>query len=476
MTSKYCVINYESYYNTQRLLLNIGSILVILFTVLGFPFFFVELYQPVIDKLNDDRGSEYWRFIAWSVVIVSFFVNILIFINNGFVLGIFHNQYGSTLLAILIFLIVFSVLCYGVWIINFLSCVVAIWYLKFYDIFSKDLPLPRLLNKFCTPDNSNSQATAEQGNPRATAEQDGPRATAEQGSPRATAEQGSPQANAEQGNPERSAGTCCCGGYSKKRCCPYSIVIALGYTIVVHFLQLLSFHVVYIILGAIASPSVTLSVLCNYVTAYLFAVVYISVILKYMDKVYFKKYVSLNFIFCILPLFSGGLLLIVSVACFTALFYRFTVAMDYTSQNEGILGVVKSIFPSILVTVLSFIGNKILVHIQKSSRSEKNSRSSTETPLGHNQRGPADSGYHGNPSNSVTSETSSSSSQEVSVANGRIANTLRISDEATPSRPGMNHFPAGSTAGSTRKAGAGSSEEKKQLITTAEVEQEGEEM
>ena len=207
-------------------------------------------------------------------------------------------------------------------------------------------------NHEATAEQGSPRATAEQGSPRATAEQGNPRATAEQGSPRATAEQGSHRATAEQGNPERSAGTCCCGGYSKKRCCLYSIVIALGYTIVVHFLQLLSFHVVYIILGAIASPSVTLSVLCNYVTAYLFAVVYVAVILKYMDKVHFENYVSLNFISCILPLFTGDLLLIVSVACFTALFYHFTVAMDYTSQNEGIKGVVKSIFPSILAVSL----------------------------------------------------------------------------------------------------------------------------
>ena len=106
----------------------------------------------------------------------------------------------------------------------------------------------------------------------------------------------------------------------------------------------------YIILEAIASPSVTLSVLCNYVTAYLFAVVYVAVILKYMDKVHFENYVSLNFISCILPLFTGDLLLTVSVACFTALLYHFTVAMDYT--NEGIKGVVKSIFPSILAVSL----------------------------------------------------------------------------------------------------------------------------
>ena len=107
--------------------------------------------------------------------------------------------------------------------------------------------------------------------------------------------------------------------------------------------------------------------LCNYVTGYLFAVIYIEVILKYMNKMYFNKYIALNFTCCILPLFIGGLSLIVSVACFTALFYRFTAVMDYTNQNEGVLGVVKSFLPSLFVTfffhpylLLASLGTKFL--------------------------------------------------------------------------------------------------------------------
>ena len=46
MSSKYCVIKHEPYYDTQRNVLNSGSVLVIIFTMLGFPLLFVELYQP----------------------------------------------------------------------------------------------------------------------------------------------------------------------------------------------------------------------------------------------------------------------------------------------------------------------------------------------------------------------------------------------------------------------------------------------
>ena len=547
--SKYCVINYESYYDTQRLLLNIGSALVILFTVLGFPFLFLELYQPVIKKLKDDSGSEYWRFIAWSVVIVSFFVNIAIFINNGFVLHVFYGKYGSTSLGVLTFLIVFSVICYGIWIINFISSLAAIWYLDSSNNFSKDLPLPQLLEKLCEPKNSSPQANAGQGNPlaieqgnhQANAGQGNPQAieqgnhqanagqgnpqAIEQGNHQANAGQGNPQAieqgnhqanagqgnaqaieqgnqanagqgnpqaieqgnhqanagqgnclaNAEQGigNPERSAGTCCCCGYHKG-CCRYCIAIALGYTIVVHFLQLLSFHVVYIILGAIALPFETLSVLCNYVTAYLFAVIYIAVILKYMNKVYFQNYISLNFLCCILPLLIGGLSLITGVACFTALFYRFTEVMEFTSQNEGVLGVVKSFLPSLFVTLLGFIGHKILKRIRR-NRSGNSNGSSKKPRSCRTQKDSNDSSR--STSSSSTSQTSSSSQEVSTDANSprspsRAATPpLIIIEDPTDSGPNRNSSNDSSTkaaAKTTSRAGGKKySEETEPLITPA---------
>ena len=225
--SKYCVINYEGYYDTQRLLLNFGSALVILFTVLGFPLLFVELYQPVIEKLNDSSGSEYWRFIAWSVVIVSFIVNILIFVNNGFVLQSFSKQYDSTSKSILIFLIMFSIICFGAWIINFASCLLAIGHLRNTNSFPKDLPLPLLLERIlntCYNKSLPSKIKTRQS-----------------------------------GAKEHGKNICCC--WNTRQCCSYCYAIAFGYATLVHFLQLVSFHIVYFILGAIASPIGTLCAL-----------------------------------------------------------------------------------------------------------------------------------------------------------------------------------------------------------------------
>jgi len=54
--------------------------------------------------------------------------------------------------------------------------------------------------------------------------------------------------------------------------------------------------------------------------------------------------------------------------------------MDYTSQNEGILGVVKSFLPSLFVTFLGFIGHKILIRIGKKSSKEISEKISPETP------------------------------------------------------------------------------------------------
>ena len=66
-------------------------------------------------------------------------------------------------------------------------------------------------------------------------------------------------------------------------------------------------------------------------------------------------------------------------------------------------------------------------------------------------------------------------SQETSIASGRNASILRISNGGeTPLRHSTRHFKASSTAGSTRRAGIGSSEEKQRLIATAEVEEDEE--
>ena len=456
MPTKYCVINYEGHYDNERLLLNIDSVLVIFFTLLGSPLLFVELYQPIINKLNDDSGSEYWRFVAWNVVIVSSLVNILVFNNNGYVLHVFHSQYDLTS-SIFIFLITFSVICYGVWIINFFSCLTGIFYLSYDERFSKELPIPCLLAIICIPNNSSTQVNDEQDTLHV--------------------ENGLQEEHAEEQLHEHvdpEAG--CCG---KKPPCRYSIAIALGCTIVVHFLQLLSFHIVYFIIGAIASPIDTLSVLCNYVMAYLFAVIYIAVILKYMNKVYFKdisknrKKITYNIICCILPLLIGGLSLIASVCLFVTLFDQFTVVMEVTSQNEGVLGVVKSFLPSLFVTFLGFIGHKILKRIRRKKRKHSGS-SSRETPCTQ--------GYSSNSSRSTSSGSTSqtsSSSQEVSADANSLSSPSRAAittsvtiEDPTDSCPNRNSSSDSSTkaaAKTTSRAGGKKkySEETEPLITLA---------
>ena len=458
-SSKYCVIKHEHYYATQRHLLNIASVLVILFTVVGFPFLFVELYQPVIDMLKDTNqendtsrqndtnqqndtsrqndtnqeknssGSAYWRFITWSVVIVSLIVNILILVNNVFVLNDSDEQYDSTSRN-LVFAI--TVICYFVGIIDFLSCLAAIGYLDWFKSFPKDLPLPLLLEKTCKPDNNCCTRAND-------------------------VEQGSSQGNHE----NRSTGTCSC---HRKGCCLYSIAIAFGYAIFVHFLQLISFHTVYIILGAIASPFETLSVLCNYVTGYLFAVIYIAVILKYMDKVYFIKHsqngveqqdccamlriLSLNVMCCIIPLITGGILLIASVALFTAFFYKFTEVMELTNQNEGVVGVVKSFLPSLFVSLLGFFGHKILKRISRSSRSssEENREGSSQagnTPRGSTSATPSISHEvsgqsMGVPASSHPPQAPAGSGQQGNTSSGSASATSSVSPEISGSSRKMH--------------------------------------
>jgi len=316
MPSKYCVISHLHEYQIQRYLLTFGSVFVILFTILGCPLFFAEVYQQVERKCYNARGSEYWRFLTWSVVITSFIVNALVLANNFYVLMSFYQQYETTSKESLLCLVMFSVIGNGVWIVNFLSGVGVLAYLKWKKMSSRD--------------------------------------------------PSSPEDNITGNDSCSSMWLHICG-------------IALGYAIIVHFLQLISFHVVYVILGAIASPTETLSVVCNYVAGYLFAVTYIAVVLKYVKK---KRFLDRNVTLscCIFPLCIAGLSLIISMTCYTAFFYL----TDSMNQNSGMLGIVKSFLPSLFVMFLGFLGHKVLIYIDNSEQVENSSLKSTDETLQNN--------------------------------------------------------------------------------------------
>ncbi len=329
----YCVLQQEGGYNTQRILLNVASLTITIFFAIGVGATLMKYYSLIEKKL---RESEYWKFLTWSILIISLLAICLILANNGYLLYKICHQYDSKSLEF-VFMIVHSIICFGVWPVDAVCCIVAMRFLQIS---------------------------------------------------------------------------------SRKYCC----FAVTGSTIMVYFIQLMSFHVAYINLGATAAPSETLSVVCSFITVYIFAVIYFAVLVKYLtsrcdcipnewssvcDNSCYRycsrkidscckhkccnyifccldkidsccKHKCCNYIFCCLDkidscckhkccnyIFCGlfviaGTALIGGIAILTAFFYRLPIVMDISSQNEGLWGVIKFVLPALFVSLLGYCGNKIL--------------------------------------------------------------------------------------------------------------------
>ncbi len=567
----YCVLQHQGVYLHRRYILLSGSLLMIIFTVLAFPVLFARLYDSFIEKLRGPSGSEYWRYITWSVLFVSLLVNCLAIANNTMVLMELIEQYEFSRDVFSFFVFLFSVFCFGVWIVDIIGASIAIAYIyrDRPNEFNTRIPPPVLLGKFLkkfeccceffsscnrerdahndeqndTRDNSNLESgnnnptdpehghsdpidpqhdqqtvdpqhgQSDPGNPQH-GQSDPQHSQSDLTDPQhGQSDPGNPQhgqSDPQHGqsdltdpqhgqsdpvdpehnhrdstNPESQRGNPTNTRHDNNSTrhlgrCAKCIALAFGYTIIVHFLQIISFHVVYIMLGAIAAPTETLSVLCSFITAYLFAVIYVAIILKFLDKDnYFKKNLCLDFTLCILPLSVAGIALIVSIALFTAFFYSFNIVMEITSRSEGLWGVVKSFLPALFVAFLGFCGSKLLTYIEPRKRdatsesdSSKESNSSEERDSLRNRtsipHSTPQSSHCGSPPSShdlptqnetrLTTEGESSSAQPPPTDQTSSSLSIENKTEASPTyRRKMNRKPRSSKF-SRKKGGCEESE------------------
>ncbi len=139
------------------------------------------------------------------------------------------------------------------------------------------------------------------------------------------------------------------------------------------FLQLSTFHMPYIILGSIASPIETLSLTSFYIASYFTLIAFVAFFLKITDGLNnsnekpFRRY----FFMCILPLLSA----LVFIACavfFMMFFVTYTLMIQGYRNNNGAIGILGSILPSLFVTAVGIGGTRLIKCI--GGKKEKNKK------------------------------------------------------------------------------------------------------
>ena len=141
------------------------------------------------------------------------------------------------------------------------------------------------------------------------------------------------------------------------------------------FLQLMSFHSVYIVLGTIATPVKTLSLTTFYIALFFSLVAFVAVFLKATDDIDYnqrceRKEKVCILMKCLLPLFAVGLFAVCAFF-FVRYFSNYLTVIQGSNNSVGILSVLGSILPSALIGLAGFCGTRIMNCIGTNNEEEE---------------------------------------------------------------------------------------------------------
>ena len=141
------------------------------------------------------------------------------------------------------------------------------------------------------------------------------------------------------------------------------------------FLQLMSFHSVYIVLGTIATPVETLSLTTFYIALFFNLVAFIAVFLKATDDIDYNQKCGWKELICItmkclLPLLAVGLFAVCAFF-FVIYFSNYLTVIQGSNNSVGILSVLGSILPSALIGLAGFCGTRIMNCIGTNNEEEE---------------------------------------------------------------------------------------------------------
>ena len=251
--SDYCVIDNENLYATQRLYMNLGGMILVVAIMIAAPVLLVGVYDNLRNKLeqkNNPSPSSIFEknmlFFFWSFAFVSFIVDgiILAFDIKTIIENIKlypSNPNGLGFHDIFIYIIAFSAILGATIIGDFICVVIAVVIVNRPG--DNKFPVPALfesIRKLLT----------------------------------------------------YCCRCCCCyychkkpaDGYQQidgpKSCCSECLVFLFGSFSLTLFFQLVCFHSMYIILGALSTPIETLSIITFYIAYFFCFVAFFAIVLK----------------------------------------------------------------------------------------------------------------------------------------------------------------------------------------------------
>ncbi len=141
------------------------------------------------------------------------------------------------------------------------------------------------------------------------------------------------------------------------------LILLFGCVSFTLFIQMISFHFMYILLGTMCTPVTTLSITSFYTATYFCLVTFFAVFLKSTnDENLYKKFQVPNCIKCVTTLTSASLFITTAVL-FVLYFYKYTVMVQEYQNGNGILGIVGSILPSFLIAFGGWCCTRLIKYI-----------------------------------------------------------------------------------------------------------------
>ncbi len=373
--SDFCIIDQESDYSKQRLYMNVGAVILVIAVMLATPVTLVGVYDTFHKKVEGNKMYFVWSIVTVSSVatglmividVKTVLINITLYPKNKADPG-YHDIY--------IYFILSSAALGVIVLGDTIVTIVALVYVK--PVGDRKFPIPELFKfiKFLLSCCGCCRSCEGRGRAQADRRPENQPLLVEEGGNQENAVQGGEVAVV-QGN----------AGAQRLRvqqlCCSECLVLLLGSVFFTLFLQLTSFHSVYILLGTIGTPVQTLSITSFYIATYFCLVAFIAVVLKSTDK---QEYYSLkdfklsNLIKCLVILTSAGLFITCAVF-FVIYFYNYTVMVQGYHNSGGIFGIVGSLLPSLLVVFGGWCGTKLIKCIKPPNNEPQTTIRSTSTP------------------------------------------------------------------------------------------------
>jgi hypothetical protein len=152
--------------------------------------------------------------------------------------------------------------------------------------------------------------------------------------------------------------------YNKRRDWCENLVLLFGCASFTLFLQLVSFHSFYIILGILSTPVETLSITMFYFASFFCLVAFVAIALKFSNNpIHYRGLKCFSITKFAAFLLAAGLF-IGCVSLFSYFFYNYVITVQSYRNSDGILTVVGGAFPSVLITLGGFAGTKLINCIQ----------------------------------------------------------------------------------------------------------------